>query len=214
VRAGVARRSRGWAGVAIGLSVVLVAPAALDAQQPRTLVGVVGGWVQNRHVWSPKSATERVGGVMVGAFLRARTPASWLSVHAEGLWTQRGGDVFDDLDGALVRGSIRTDYLTLAVHPRLSVALGPARLHLAAGPTIDQILRSRLGPGLRMVLADEARTLFGVGAGVGVGTIVGGVHAEAEARLFEGLGDAYSGPFVSVRNRSFELLVRAGIPIG
>lgn len=208
---------RRWAPVGLVAALTaaaLSAPAALEAQQPRTLVGAVGGWVQNRHVWSPSSDTERVGGVLVGVFLRARTPAPWLSVHAEALWTQRGGDVFDDVDGQILQGSIRTDYLTLVVHPRLSVAVGPLGLHVAAGPTIDQVVRGRLDPGLRMVLEDETPTVFGVGVGAGVGTVVGAVHAEVEARLFEGLGDAYSGAFVSARNRSLELLARVGVPLG
>lgn len=32
-----------------------------------------------------------------------------------------------------------------------------------------------------------------------------------EGRIFEGLGDAYSGDFVSLRNRSWEVVARFGI---
>jgi hypothetical protein len=204
-------RRRSVVAVAVALAAV---PAALSAQTPGTLIGAVGGWVQNRQVWSPSSETERVGGILLGAFLRAATPADWLSVQAEALWTQRGGEVFDDVDGQLLQGSVRSDYLTVAVHPRASLAWGPLRVHLVAGPTLDQPLRSRFDPSLRMVLENEAPTVFGVSVGAGLGTVLAGqVHAEVEARVFEGLGDAYSGSFVSVRNRSIEILGRVGMPL-
>ena len=210
------RRGRPPAGRTIVLGAALAlaaAPGGLRAQTSGTLVGAVGGWLENRQVWSPSSETERVGGVLLGGFVRAATPADWLAVQAEALWTQRGGDVFDDVDGQLLQGSIRSDYLTISVHPRASTSLGPLRVHLTAGPTIDQPLRSRFDPGLRMILENEAPTVFGVSVGAGLGMIVGGVHAEVEARVFEGLGDAYSGDFVSVRNRSLEILGRAGVPL-
>ena len=190
------------------------APIELGAQTSGTLVGAVGGWLENRQIWSPSSETERVAGVLLGAFVRAATPAGWLSIQAEGLWTQRGGEVFDEVDGQVLQGSIRSDYLTISVHPRGSVTLGPLRVHVAAGPTLDQPLRSRFDPGLRMVLENEAPTVFGVSVGAGLGAVVAGqIHAEVEARVFEGLGDAYSGDFVSVRNRSIEILGRVGVPL-
>ena len=61
---------------------------------------------------------------------------------------------------------------------------------------------------------EERATVFGAGVGVGVGAwVTPRVFAEVEARVVEGLGDAYVGSGVSVRNRSRELVARIGIPI-
>jgi len=87
------------------------------------------------------------------------------------------------------------------------------RVHLAAGPTLDQLVQSRVDASLGPILYRDIPTVFGVGLGAGVGgTVAGRYRVELEARFFEGLGDAYSGDFVSVRNRSLEFLTRVGIP--
>lgn len=58
------------------------------------------------------------------------------------------------------------------------------------------------------ILAEGSYTQRGVDVGIGGGRSVG-----VEGRVFEGLSDAYSGDFVSLRNRSWEAVVRFGIPL-
>ncbi len=208
------RRSLGWVVAVTGafLSTWLT-PIVASAQTPGTAVGIVAGRVVNEHVWQP-SATEsdRVSGFVVGGFVLAPTPASWFSVLAEGTLTQRGGDVGRDIPGYEVFG-VRTDYLTISVHPRVSFDAGPVAVFLNAGPSIDQVLRTRKSSGLGPDV-QEVSTIFGVGAGIGASAPVSGdIFVEVEARVFEGLGDAYSGPFISFRNRSFGLVARVGRPL-
>lgn len=184
-----------------------------SAQAARTVLGVVGGVVDNEQRWSRPSETGRVKGALIGGFVIAPTGAGWLSIRLEGLYTQRGGDLLVNEGDEELRGAVRADYFTVSVHPRVSIPLGPVGLHVAAGPTFDQLVRSRLDPGLAQVLVDGSPTVFGVGAGIGVGGYIRDrVYAEVEARVFDGLGDAYSGAFISFRNRSVEVVGRLGVP--
>jgi hypothetical protein len=187
-----------------------------SAQSRSTTVGVVAGYVHNDQLWSRDVATDAVGGLVVGAWANVPTGIGWFSITAEGTYTQRGGDaMLDDevVAGAVGTSPIRADYITVSVHPRATAWLGPVRVHLTTGPTLDQLIRSRLDPVLVSVLEDATSTVFGWTAGVGLGgTVTRGVVAEAELRIVEGLGDAYSGPFISLRNRSIELVGRVGIP--
>jgi hypothetical protein len=186
------------------------AQVALD--EP-TIVGVVVGYSNTTGIWKPASDSEKRGGGIVGAFLNAATPIPWFSIRVEGTISQRNSDVTADSGGAPLRGGLRTDYISFAVHPRIAYGLGPLRVHAAAGPTIDQIIRGRLDPNLRSVLNRESSTVFGVGASAGLGaTIAGRYRVELEARVYEGLSDAYSGDFVQMRNRSVEFVTRVGIP--
>lgn len=197
--------------VVLTTSAALAGPAR--AQTPGSIVGVTVGRVVNEHLWQPDTESDRVGGFVLGAFVNAATPAPWFSVHAEAAVTQRGGDVSGSPSGEPFTGGIRADYLTVSVHPRASIALGRVALHVKAGPSIDQVLRSRLSTALAPVL-QEASMIFGISAGVGLSATVSGPWVtEVEARVVEGLGDAYSGPFVSARNRSFEFVLRVGRPL-
>lgn len=188
------------------------AQAQLALEEP-TIVGVVVGYSTTTGVWKPASVSEKKAGGIVGAFINAATPVPWFSIRVEGTISQRNSDVTADSGGATLRGGLRTDYISFAVHPRVSYALGPVRIHAAAGPTVDQIIRGRLDPNLRSVLNRESSTVFGVGASAGLGaTIAGRYRVELEARVYEGLSDAYSGDFVQMRNRSMEFVTRVGIP--
>jgi hypothetical protein len=51
-----------------------------------------------------------------------------------------------------------------------------------------------------------------VGAGIGV-PVGDRVRPEIEVRMVRGLGDAYSGDFITVRNRSLEVVGRVGLPL-
>lgn len=190
--------------------------ADVDAQSRGTRVGVVGGYGSTDQVWTPAMTTEPVGGVVIGAFVNASTPSDWLSITLEGTYTQRGGDVVVYLPGGPDEGSrsaIRADYLTISVQPRGTVAFGPVDLHLTTGPVLDQLIRSRTSAELRPELGDGRGTVFAWSAGIGAGaSITERTHAELEVRLVRGLGDAYDGDFVTVRNRSIEFVGRLGLP--
>lgn len=185
-----------------------------SAQDPTNFVGIVGGYTSTEQVWSPDVPVEQVGGVAVGAFLNVQAPPRWLSFTAEAVYTQRGSDVVLDVEGTPVPGGVRADYLTLAVEARASLPVGPLRAHLGVGPLYDVLLRSRLDPQLAQAFDMERTAPFGVTAGAGLGGRVRGRWlAEVEARVVEGLQSAYEGDFVSVRNRSYELIVRIGVPM-
>jgi len=211
---------RGRLGVVVVVTLAAAVPApwasGATAQAPSTTVGVVAGYAHNEQIWSRDVETEAVGGLVVGAWANVPTGAGWFSITAEGTYTQRGGDA--TLDDEVVAGAgdtspIRADYITISVHPRATARVGPVRIHLTTGPTLDQLVRSRLDPVLVPVLEDGTSTVFSWTAGVGIGgNVTSGVVAEAELRIVEGLGDAYSGPFISLRNRSIELVGRVGIP--
>lgn len=188
-------------------------PFAAHAQTP-TVVGLIGAHSANEQIWKPDAAADDVAGVVAGAFAHATTPLGWLSVVAEGTYTQRGGNVLDNGPDEPATGAIRSDYLTMSVHGRASVGIGPVRVHVAAGPTIDQLIRSRLDATLAPVLEREGSTVFAAAWGAGLSVLIGGRYtAEVEVRRVEGLGDAYSGGFRSVKNRSREIVARVGIPL-
>jgi len=196
--------------LAIGFCLV---PDHVAAQSP-TVVGLVGGYNTTKQIWKPVTPVDQVGGLTIGGFAHATTPVGWLSVIAEGAYTQRGGDVIGDGQGQSETGAIRSGYLTVGVHGRASVPVGPVRVHLSAGPTIDQLMRSRLDPSLVGVLENEGSMVFAVTAGFGAGMRIGErVSVELELRVVEALSDAYSGGFRSVKNRSKELVARIGIPL-
>ena len=190
-----------------------VLPGSAEAQTSGTYVGVLGGWISNEQIWQPDATTEKVGGVLLGGYLNAVAPASWFSVQAEVYWAQRGGNVTTEIGAVTVDGGVRSDYLAVSIHPRATVSLGPVGLFLSAGPTVEQVIQSRLDPTLEPVLTASATT-FGVNAGVGFSVQINPrLRGEVELRVFEGLGDAYSGAFVTLHNRSFEVLARVGIPL-
>ena len=193
------------------LAVVLsVSPVVVNAQTSSSIAGVVAGRVMNEQVWNSEYQTEKVGGVQAGVFLNARTSVPWFEMRAEFMWTQRGGSVVGDLRGSELIGEARTDYLTVAVQPRFAARLGFVEVFTTAGPVIDVVLRNRFSPELGLGLQEVAQ-VFGAGVGAGfAATLPSSFHAEIEARVFEGLGDAYSGDFVSAKNRSLGIVLRLG----
>lgn len=208
----------GLAGLLIALALaplLLASPPPLAAQSRAITLGGLGGYVQNAPVWNRSFDTESVGGAVLGAWVNVPTPTSWLSVTAEASFTQRGSDTRLDpqeVPGALGASPIRTDYITASVLPRATLQAGPVRLHAAAGPTMDLLVRSREDVVLQPLLDEPATAVFAFTAGVGVGGAVGaGRVAEVEARIVESLGNAYSGELGTLRNRSFEVVLRVGV---
>ncbi len=204
--------TRSWSVLLLALC--LTPLSALAAQTGGAIAGVVSGYTTTELLFSPDAETAKVGGFLIGAFVDAETPLAWLSIRAEGAYTQRGGDVLADVQGVPANSGIRSDYLSFSVQARGGVSIGPARLHVAAGPVVDQLIRSRMDLPLAQILDRESPTVFGVSAGIGVGVWVSEhVLAEVEGRIVEGIGDAFSGAFISVRNRSAEIVARVGVPI-
>ncbi|MDH3272085.1 MAG: hypothetical protein OEN56_12170 [Gemmatimonadota bacterium] len=191
-------------GFALGLMLLLV-PLAAGAQQG-PMVGVVAGYSGSEPRWSPVETVDRVGGLVLGFFVDASTTRGWLSVQAEGTYTQRGGDVIGDGGSGAVEGAVRSDYLSLSVRPTLRAGAGRVNGFVASGPAVDLLVRSRLDAGLATVLRQEGASVFGVVAGAGLDIALGGERTfGVEARVFEGLMNAYSGDFVSMRYRSWQL---------
>ena len=188
-----------------------VAPSLVDAQTDPTRLGLVVGYASNEQIWKPSVPAEGKGGVVLGGFLNAATSVGWLSIYVDGTWVQRGGDVAGTVQGQDVVGGLRADLLSFSIRPRANLPLGGARVFIAAGPAVDQSIRVRKDAGLTQVLDNEVASSIGVGFGGGIGATINERFAlELEARLFEGLGDAASGPFVSVRNRALEVVGRVG----
>ncbi len=203
----------------IGLTwlVAFVVGAPVQGQEvpaevrPPSAVGAFAGYGSTDGIWKPDAVTTSVGGVILGAFLDAPTMKSWLSIRVEGAWVQRGSNVSSVAGDTQLAGGIRTDAFALGIHTKYVVALGPADLHLAVGPTIDQIVRVRLDAPLRPALNRPVSTLFGATAGIGVtGVLREQYRVGLEGRLYEGLGDTRSGDFLQMRHRSFELVLRVG----
>lgn len=189
-------------------------PPEVVAQGARTRVGVALGGVRTTQIWKPTLPVEDVTGILAGAFVDAPTSIPGLSILAEGSYTRRGGDVTLDVSGQPAEGRLRVDYLTVAVHLKVARSFGPVRAHLSLGPTLDQVLRSRLDPVLTQVLEDEKAVVFGAAVGGGLGTQVNDrLFVGVDVRHLEGLSDAHSGNFASTRNRSLEVLFRASVPL-
>ena len=63
------------------------------------------------------------------------------------------------------------------------------------------------------VLREERQTVVNVAGGGGIGVqLPRALVAGFELRITEGLGDSYVGDFITMRNRSVEVLARLGIP--
>lgn len=205
-------RTRLTTGLVIAGGMAL-APCSATAQTPGSLVGVVGGWVANEQVWRSEYETETVGGAQLGGFVNAATPVPWFRVRAEFMWTQRGGSVTGEINGDPLVGETRTDYLTVGVQPRAALRIGRLEVFGVGGPILEVVLRNRFSTELA-VAVQEVGTAYGVGAGVGIAARINSSYrAEIEARVFEGLGDAYTGNFVSAKNRSFGVVARIGRPL-
>ncbi len=183
------------------------------AAQNQTVVGVVLGVQETDGLWRPSAESESVRGALAGVTVEAASPSSWLTVLAEISLSQRNSNVVGTIEGEALQGGLRTDYLSILLGPRFSVGVGPVRLHLTPALGTDQVIRARIDPTLSPILRERA-TVFGVTGIVGVGTTIGDRYRiDVEARVHEGLGEAHSGDFVGMRNRTVGLSTRVAIPI-
>lgn len=89
------------------------------------------------------------------------------------------------------------------------------RLFAFGGPTLEQTLKTTADASVVQVMGVERAVLFGVGYGAGLGgPLPGGLRGSLEVRSMEGISEAYYEGPVTIRNRSFEILMRVGVPIG
>ena len=198
----------------VGLTMFL-ASALVAANQPATgqntgrLTGGFAGRTESEQLWSQPVETSRRPGFLFGAFFDVPTPVTLLRVRAEAGFAQRGGYVSSDFRGDAIDGEVRSDYLSFHLQGKVSGSVGPLHVFAAAGPGFDYLVGSREDPVLDQVLVEQNGTVFKVGAGAGAGVRIGdGWVAEVEGRWVEGLSRAYSGSFLSVRNRSMEWVLR------
>ena len=211
--------------VCLGLSLVVLAsassvmPASLDGQEPGSVaparssfVGVVLGRTTSRQLWSPEVSEVSRDGIVIGGFLEVPVTGR-LSIRAGAEYVQRGATIERDTEGRPADGEVRTDYASFPIHLKISGSLGALRLHIACGPTVEQLLRSRKDPVLALVLDEDHPVVVGLAVSAGAGLHLSDRFVpELEVRLTEGLSKAHAGSFVTVRNRSVEVLLRVGVP--
>jgi len=212
------------AGLAAFLILALCGGGSLEAQygpaapevRDRGTLGVFLGRISSRQLWNNSFASDRLQGIGLGVYVDVRTPIPFLSIRAEAGYAGRGTLIWDEeLDPERTEeATVRSHYLSLPVHGKVAVGVGPLSAHLFAGPTLDFLLSSSCSDLFCQVIREEKTVAFAVAAGAGVGLDLGGrFNLDLELRLTEGLSDAYLGTLNSARNRSVEMLVRVGKPL-
>ncbi len=192
--------------------------AAAEGEGGGKSLGIVGlfvGRISSRQIWSPPYETDGLRGLTAGVFVEARTPISFLSVRVEAGYAQKGTVVWDESQDPdrNAPARVRSHYLTLPIHGKLSFGIGPAEAYLFGGPTVDFLLSSRCSEEFCQFLRDEKGTVVNAAVGGGVGVqLPGGYTVGLEGRVTEGLGDAYQAELDSARNRSTSVLIRIGRP--
>jgi hypothetical protein len=206
------------------LAFLLPAAGALQAQADLTppdaphrgTVGVFLGMTSSREVWDGSVVSDRLRGVALGVFVDAQTPLRLLSIRAGAGYAGRGSIVWDgDQDPARrSEARVRSHYLSLPVHGKLEVEVGPLFGYLLAGPTVDFLLASQCSEEFCQMVLEEKGTVINAAVGGGVGfALPGGVELSFDILHTEGLSEAYLGTEGSGRNRSLELLARVGRPL-
>lgn len=167
-------------------------------------VGLFAGVDRGRQLISRQDPSDARTGFLAGAFVDVATPGGF-DVLAEAYVVQRGGKVtLGDL-----RADVEVDYLTFALYAKGRLALGPASLYAYAGPHVDTHLRTRAAGELITAYRESAGQAFGVTAGAGLEFGVGGGRAAyLEARVDEGLTDAFPDPAEQIRHRTLSLVLR------
>ena len=96
------------------------------------------GKTTSDQLWTPSVGTASRDGYLVGGFAEVGLSGESVSVRVEGDYVQRGAIVERDSEGAPVAGEIRTEYLSFALHVKLSKSIGPLSVHIALGDRYDQ----------------------------------------------------------------------------
>ena len=192
-------------------------PTTIRAQESPSLVLKVGA-VSARQTFSYHnfSLTELPvndrWGLAAGAELRLMRVLG-ADIQAELLYVQKGTTFFDVMEttpafpegtGRMLSIDVRTDYLTISGSAKINVLSGPISPFLRFGPRMDLLLRNPYEFSLRT--ADIGMTA-GIGAEVSIGPLPVLV---LEGRINPDLTSAYEGEFLTIDNRSFELLLGLG----
>jgi opacity protein-like surface antigen len=137
-----------------------------------------------------------------------------LSVLVEAHYAQRGFS--DEVTVSTVsnpEGIVRTtlsprvDYLSLPVLAKVRVDLGNVSPYVVIGPRLDVLLSTK-PEGYDVVLDKLKPTDLGITVGVGVEwTVSQSVRIGAEGAYCPGLRDVYSSDLLTVRNRSYHILL-------
>jgi hypothetical protein len=182
----------------------------------RGTVGVFLGMTSSREVWNGSVVSDRLRGLALGVFVDVQSPLRLLSVRAGAGYVGRGSIVWDG-DQDPERGSearVRSHYLSLPVHGKLEVGVGPLFGYLFAGPTVDFLLASQCSEEFCQMVLEEKGTVINAAVGGGVGiALPGGLELSFDILHTEGLSEAFLGAAGSGRNRSMELLARVGRPL-
>jgi len=197
--------------VAMLLVAYLFGPQLLVAQVAERINGFTVGRTASQQLWKPTVMGADRTGMLLGLFGEVPLPGRVFRIRAEGNYVQRGGLVSGDFEGAPLSGEVRSEYLSFVLQFKFARSLGPVHAFIAAGPNLEQLLRTRQDVLLAQVLEKERTLVFNAAASGGVGfKISPALIVEIEARWVRGLSPAYSGSFLTVRNRSLELLLRVG----
>jgi hypothetical protein len=202
----------------------LPAGGALQAQGDLTLpdaphrgtVGVFFGMTSSREVWDGSVISDRLRGVSAGVFVDVQSPLRLLSVRAGAGYVGRGSIVWDGDQDPERRSEarVRSHYLSIPIHGKLEVGVGPLFGYLFAGPTVDFLLASQCSEEFCQMVREEKATVINAAVGGGVGfALPGGIELSLDILHTEGLNEAYLGTQGSGRNRSMELLARLGRPL-
>jgi hypothetical protein len=182
----------------------------------RGTVGVFLGMTSSREVWNGSVVSDRLRGLALGVFVDVQSPLRLLSVRAGAGYVGRGSIVWDG-DQDPERGSearVRSHYLSLPVHGKLEVGVGPLFGYLFAGPTVDFLLASQCSEEFCQMVVEEKGTVINAAVGGGIGfALPAGLELSFDILHTEGLSEAFLGAAGSGRNRSMELLARVGRPL-
>jgi len=182
-----------------------------ESQEIRAVGGLLGR-VSSEQTWTPSAETGPRSGWGLGAFVEVALPASFLSVVAEGLVVQRGTALYVDTESHMEQTQVESDYLAFPLLLKLRYFHEPFGAYALAGPAVEYLLQTRADPGLGQVYRHEEGVVGSVVVGAGVeGLISTRVAVMLEARLNQGLTDAYSGDVAQVRRRTLEVLFRVGV---
>ena len=211
---------RGRGRLAWLLAAAVVVPME-SAAQVRALGGHVGQ-VDSRQLWPGSRETDARSGLTLAAYIEVSTPVPLLSVLAEGVYAQRGGNIrlADVISDPALEGlppglpdvmPTQIDYISLALLAAVRLTLGPAGVYVLGGPSLDTQVRGRTAQPLEIAYLEETTPGLTMTGGVGVEVVaLERWPLAVEVRRGETVSPAFSGPVGDIRHRTTEVVVRIG----
>jgi hypothetical protein len=192
----------------------LLAPATIAAQGTATY-GVLIGQVESHQLHSHDTDTETRTDVVLGAFVDAATPLSWLHIVLEASLAQRGGDYGAETSDGSVTQSVRVDYLSFALFPTGRVSLGRTVLYASLGFARESDLNVRSTSELAPLFTDPASQVLALVASAGVEVAISrGWSARLEVREHNQVSPAFTPTSGEIRHRSREIVLKIGVRPG